>query len=52
MEGMLKAWESDIHQGCDDFDTIESIGIGLAKGISSNFANIQSTSERFQTLEH
>ena len=33
------------YQGCDDFDTIESIGIGLAKKVfQANFANIQSTS--------
>jgi glycine hydroxymethyltransferase len=33
------------YQGCDDFDTIESIGIGLAKEIfQASFANIQSTS--------
>ena len=33
------------YQGCDDFDTIESIGIGLAKEIfKAPFANIQSTS--------
>ena len=33
------------YQGCDDFDTIEEIGIGLAKNIfQANFANIQSTS--------
>ena len=33
------------YQGCDDFDTIESLGINLAKQIfNSNFANIQSTS--------
>ncbi len=33
------------YQGCDDFDTIESIGIGLAKEIfQAPFANIQSTS--------
>ena len=33
------------YQGCDDFDTIESIGIDLAKKVfQANFANIQSTS--------
>lgn len=33
------------YQGCDDFDTIESIGIDLAKNVfRANFANIQSTS--------
>ena len=33
------------YQGCDDFDTIEEIGISLAKKVfQSNFANIQSTS--------
>ena len=33
------------YQGCDDFDTIESIGIGLAKKVfNANFANIQSIS--------
>jgi len=33
------------YQGCDDFDTIESIGIGLAKEVfKAPFANIQSTS--------
>ena len=33
------------YQGCDDFDTIEDIGIKLAKKVfNSKFANIQSTS--------
>ena len=33
------------YQGCDDFDTIESLGIDLAKKVfKANFANIQSTS--------
>lgn len=33
------------YQGCDDFDTIEDIGINLAKKVfQANFANIQSTS--------
>jgi len=33
------------YQGCDDFDTIEGIGINLAKKVfQANFANIQSTS--------
>lgn len=33
------------YQGCDDFDTIESIGIDLAKKVfQANFANIQSIS--------
>ena len=33
------------YQGCDDFDTIEDIGITLAKEVfQANFANIQSTS--------
>lgn len=33
------------YQGCDDFDTIEEIGIDLTKNIfQANFANIQSTS--------
>ncbi len=33
------------YQGCEDFDTIESIGIELAKKVfNCNFANIQSTS--------
>lgn len=33
------------YQGCDDFDTIESLGINLAKKVfDANFANIQSTS--------
>ena len=33
------------YQGCDDFDTIESLGIELAKEVfGANFANIQSTS--------
>ena len=33
------------YQGCDDFDTIEDIGIDLAKKVfQANFANIQSTS--------
>ena len=33
------------YQGCDDFDTIESLGIKLAKEVfGANFANIQSTS--------
>ena len=33
------------YQGCDDFDTIESLGIELAKEVfSAPFANIQSTS--------
>ena len=33
------------YQGCDDFDTIESIGIDLAKKVfNAPFANIQSTS--------
>ena len=33
------------YQGCDDFDTIESIGIDLAKKVfKANFANIQSIS--------
>ena len=33
------------YQGCDDFDTIESIGIDLAKSVfNAPFANIQSTS--------
>ena len=33
------------YQGCDDFDTIEDIGIKLAKQVfSAPFANIQSTS--------
>ena len=53
-----KACDSDLHgryaeglpgrryyQGCDDFDTIEEIGIGLAKRVfDCSFANIQSTS--------
>ncbi len=53
-----KACDSDLHgryaeglpgrryyQGCDDFDTIEEIGIGLAKRVfNCGFANIQSTS--------
>ncbi len=53
-----KACDSDLHgryaeglpgkryyQGCDDFDTIEDIGIESAKRVfSCNFANIQSTS--------
>ena len=33
------------YQGCDDFDTIESLGISLAKQVfGAEFANIQSTS--------
>jgi len=33
------------YQGCDDFDTIESLGIQLAKSVfDAPFANIQSTS--------
>jgi glycine hydroxymethyltransferase len=33
------------YQGCDDFDTIESLGISLAKEVfNAPFANIQSTS--------
>lgn len=33
------------YQGCDDFDTIESLGIELAKSVfGAPFANIQSTS--------
>jgi len=33
------------YQGCDDFDTIESVGIELAKSVfKAPFANIQSTS--------
>ena len=33
------------YQGCDDFDTIESIGIDLAKKVfNAEFANIQSIS--------
>ena len=33
------------YQGCDDFDTIESLGISLAKQVfGAQFANIQSTS--------
>lgn len=33
------------YQGCEDFDTIESLGINLAKKVfNSPFANIQSTS--------
>ena len=33
------------YQGCDDFDTIESLGISLAKQVfGAKFANIQSTS--------
>ncbi len=33
------------YQGCDDFDTIESLGISLAKQVfRAQFANIQSTS--------
>jgi glycine hydroxymethyltransferase len=33
------------YQGCDDFDTIESMGIDLAKSVfNAPFANIQSTS--------
>ena len=33
------------YQGCDDFDTIESIGIDLAQSVfNASFANIQSTS--------
>jgi len=33
------------YQGCDDFDTIESLGIDLAKRVfNAPFANIQSTS--------
>ncbi len=33
------------YQGCDDFDTIESLGIDLAKKVfNAPFANIQSTS--------
>ncbi|MFL2958384.1 MAG: serine hydroxymethyltransferase [Candidatus Thalassarchaeaceae archaeon] len=33
------------YQGCEDFDTIEEIGIELAKSVfNCNFANIQSTS--------
>ena len=33
------------YQGCDDFDTIESLGIQLAKEVfGAEFANIQSTS--------
>ena len=33
------------YQGCDDFDTIESIGIDLAQSVfNAPFANIQSTS--------
>ena len=53
-----KACDSDLHgryaeglpgkryyQGCDDFDTIEEIGIDLAKRVfNCGFANIQSTS--------
>ena len=53
-----KACDSDLHgryaeglpgrryyQGCDDFDTIEEIGISSAKRVfDCNFANIQSTS--------
>ena len=53
-----KACDSDLHgryaeglpgkryyQGCDDFDTIEEIGISLAKRVfNCGFANIQSTS--------
>ena len=32
------------YQGCDDFDTIESLGIDLAKKVfKAEFANIQST---------
>ena len=33
------------YQGCDDFDTIESLGIELARSVfNAPFANIQSTS--------
>ncbi|DAC20842.1 MAG TPA: aminotransferase class I/II-fold pyridoxal phosphate-dependent enzyme [Candidatus Poseidoniales archaeon] len=33
------------YQGCDDFDTIEALGIDLAQKVfGANFANIQSTS--------
>ena len=33
------------YQGCDDFDTIESLGIDLARAVfNAPFANIQSTS--------
>ena len=33
------------YQGCDDFDTIESLGINLAKSVfNAPFANIQSVS--------
>ena len=33
------------YQGCDDFDTIEALGIDLAQQVfGANFANIQSTS--------
>ena len=53
-----KACNSDLHgryaeglpgkryyQGCDDFDTIEEIGIAAAQRVfDCNFANIQSTS--------
>ena len=32
------------YQGCEDFDTIEEMGIELAKSVfNCNFANIQST---------
>ena len=40
-EGLPKT----VLSGCDDFDTIESLGIKLAKEVfGANFANIQSTS--------
>ena len=58
-----KACNSDLHgryaeglpgkryyQGCDDFDTIEEIGIKSAMRVfNCNFANIQSPLARFQT---
>ena len=41
------------YQGCVNFDTIEDIGINLAKKVfRANFANIQSISGRFPTLVH
>ena len=40
------------YQGCDDFDTIESIGIDLAlKVFGANFANIQSTSGTVSNID-
>ena len=45
---MLKVYLHKRYYRCDDFDTIESLGIKLAKEVfGANFANIQSTSEQY-----